>query len=107
MVFDNLSVSSNRTKVVSANLNPYAVLRVGRNAKVTFGVDRGIVRYKTNTLNDTDRTKFNVNVDSVADGHSEIKSSDFPIPKHLKLLTRFSDGFQTRHVTSIYMKINS
>jgi hypothetical protein len=72
-------------------------------------MDLETIEYYLNML--TTNTSFlietNVNIDNVAAGHLEIKSSDFPIPKHLKLLTRFSDGIQSRHVTSIYMKINS
>ncbi|MEX2193124.1 MAG: hypothetical protein WD717_07075 [Nitrosarchaeum sp.] len=46
----------------------------------------------------------NVNtIGSIVDEHLEVKTSEFPIPDHFTLLTRFSDGVQTRHVTSIYI----
>lgn len=46
----------------------------------------------------------NVNIsENIANDYLEVRSSEFPIPSQFKLLTRFSDGIQTRYVTSIYV----
>ena len=59
---------------------------------------------KLTTKNVSFLIETNVNIpSSIADGHLEIRTSEFPIPKFFKLLTRFSDGIQTRYVTSIYV----
>ena len=62
---------------------------------------------KLATKNVSFLVETNVNVSkSIMLEHLELKSSEFPIPEYFKLLTRFSDGIQTRYVTSIYANEN-
>lgn len=62
--FNNQTITTNRTDVTTAHLNPYGVFKFGGLATAKLGVDRGVVRYKTNVLNDSDRTLYNIDITS-------------------------------------------
>ena len=61
---NNISLSSNRTNIASVNVNPYGVFKFGQAAKASVGVDRAVVRYKSTTVGDSDRTNYYASLDS-------------------------------------------
>lgn len=60
----NTSITGNRTNTGTATLNPYLKFRFGRVSNLLVGYERGIVRYSSGTVKDSDRNNYQMKLSS-------------------------------------------